>query len=58
VPDAPFQPFNRVMTAKVTVPWVEVDADGGRIDQLVDALQPVGMLAVLLMRFDADTDAT
>ena len=43
--DDPLQPGVRVLPGQVGVAGVEVDADRRRLDQVVDAVQPVGRLA-------------
>ena len=45
------------MAAQEGVAGVEVDADAGALDELLDAVQAVGVLAVLLVALEADEDA-
>jgi hypothetical protein len=51
------EPLIRIVPAQIAVAGIEVDADGRALHEIVDAIQAVGMLAVLLVRLDADPDA-
>ena len=51
------EPLQRIVPAKEAVAGVEVDANGGAVHQRADAVEAVGMFAVLLVRLDPDEDA-
>src|ERR1035441_2014217 len=51
------QPLVGIVSAQEGVASIEVDADAGALDQALDAIQAVGVLAILLVALDADEDA-
>src|ERR1039458_3271186 len=55
--DHALQPLVGILPAQEGVAGVEVDADAGALDQSLDAVQAVGMFAVLLVALDANEDA-
>ena len=56
-PGDALEPGIDVMAAQVGVARVEIDADGGRLHQVVDPVKPVGMARVLGVRLQPDLHA-
>ena len=47
-----FEPLVRIFAREIAVAGVEVDPDGRVLDELVDAVEACGRLAVLLVALD------